>query len=80
MLPKMQEEVTLANKDTIEILLEELKREIAQYRVELAPLESREAFISRREAGGDWEDITGQEIATLKQMVLGLEQVINRYA
>ena len=55
------------------------RTEVKKMQAELAPLEDGTMRLGRRPTGGDWEDITPKEIATLKQGIANLEALIKRY-
>ena len=69
----------MADRETHLAFAASLKPELEEFRIQLEPLESGSMTISRREHGGDWEDITQDHIAFLKHAIGTFEDLIEEH-
>ena len=69
----------MADRSAIQSFVQWCKNEQQKLRAELTPLEDGTMHVGRRPPGGQWQDITSQEIETLKRSIANLEAVIKQH-
>ncbi|HEY1722693.1 MAG TPA: hypothetical protein VGG27_15720 [Magnetospirillaceae bacterium] len=69
----------MATSENMNGFIKWCRQEIADLKQQLEPMESGRMHMGSRSPGGQWRDITGEQIESLRRNIVELERVIKEH-